>query len=165
MASKLQIVVPTYAFFSDKAALRKTLRSAGAEVAAVARSLIRKSQQSTPGMPPVNRTGNLASHLVVKVARSGTSVSIADTARSATGSGAPYALFLEDGAKGGGGKKGSRNVRKRINGKSVLVSVSGSRVALPHPFLSTALDQRESSVAQRVQEAVVSGIKFVRIKA
>ena len=165
MASKLQIVVPAYAFTVDKSALRRTLRSAGAEVASVARSLIRKSQKSAPGQPPVNRTGNLASHLVVKVSKRGDSVSIKDTAQSATGSGAPYALFLEDGAKGGGGKKGNRNIRKRINGKSVLVSAVGTRVLLPHPFLSVALDQRESSIAQRVQDAVVSGVKFQKVKA
>lgn len=165
MASKLQIVVPAYAFTVDKSLLRKTLRSAGAEVAAVARSLIRKSAKSVPDQPPVNRTGNLASHLVVRVGKSGDSVSISDTARSATGSGAPYALFLEDGAHGGGGKNGSRNVRKRINGKSVLVSAVGTRVLLPHPFLSVALDQRETSIAQRVQDAVVGGVKFQKVKA
>lgn len=170
MPSNLKITVPSYAFTVDKSILRKTLRTAGAEVASVARSLIRKSQTSTPGQPPANRTGNLASHIVVKMTRNGEGVIIQDTAQSARGSHAPYALFLEDGARGGVGSgkkdvKGKRNVRKRIGGKSVLVQAVGSRILAPHPFLSAALDQRESSIATRVQAAIVDGVAFKRIKA
>lgn len=164
MASSLKITVPSAALTWDKATLRRTFRAAGAEVASVARSLIRKSQQSAPGQPPVNRTGNLASHIIVKVFKSGEGVTIQDTARSKSGSGAPYALFLEDGARGGSGKKNGRNVRKRIGGKSVLIAATGSRVLLPHPFLSVALDQREDSIEQRVKLALLEGIKFTRIK-
>ena len=169
MSGRIQITVPAYAFTVDKSALRKALRAAGVEVASVARALIRKSQSGAPGQPPVNRTGNLASHMSVKVFKSGGGVSIEDTAESKRGSHAPYALFLEFGAVGGiasgkAGVKGKRNKRRRINGKSVLISVVGSRVLPPHPFLTTALEQRESSIAERVQAAVIDGIKFQRIK-
>lgn len=168
MPSKLQITVPSYAFVVDKMLLRKALRSAGAEVAAVARSLIKRSQgsgalyskpgggtyrASSPGEAPVSRTGALANSIKVKPTRSGDGVTIRDAAF--------YALFLEAGAKGGTGSgkagvKGKRNKRGQV---------AGARVLLPRPFLSMALDRRETSIAERVQAAVVGGIKFTRIKA
>jgi len=167
-ASKLQITVPAYAFTVDKTMLRKTLRAAGAEVGAVARALIRRSQgggttyskpgggryqASTPGQPPVNRTGALATSIKVKAGRGGDSVSIRDTQF--------YALFLENGAKGGQGS-GKKGVKGKRNKRG---AVSSGRVLEPRPFLSTALAQRESSIGDRVRSAVVDGIKFQRVKA
>jgi hypothetical protein len=171
MASKLEIKVPSYAFTVDKKLLRSVMRSAGAEVAAVARAMIRNSKTSAPGQPPANRTGNLASHMVVKVFSNDgeIGVQIKDTAESKRGSHAPYALFLEAGARGGIGSgkkevKGQRNVYQRRNKKYVLVQAVGTRILEPRPFLSVAEKSRESSIAQRVQDAVLNGVKFQRIK-
>src|ERR1700733_11845529 len=156
----------------DKKLLRATLRSAGGEVVSVARSLIRASGEgkdqahrtSLPGEAPSSHTGALAAGIKVNVFKSGEGVSIVDTARSRSGSGAPYPLFLEMGARGGGGKKGSRNAYKRVNRKYVLVSVTGTRVVEPRPFLTAALTMREASILQRIKAAVESGMKFNRQK-
>ena len=152
---------------AGKAALSKVLRQAGNEVAQRARAMIRvgaatKKRQSQAGSPPVGRTGNLARNIRVSVWKKGEGVTIKDTARSATGSGAPYALFLEKGAVGGrgGAKHGpTRNVYRRRNGKSTIVQVAGNRVLAPHPFMTPALEQAESGgLSDRLREAVVQGI-------
>jgi hypothetical protein len=36
---------------------------------------------------------------------------------------------------------------------------------LPRPFLTTALDMREASIAQRVAASINQGIKFVKQRA
>ena len=163
----------------DKKLLRATMRAAGSEVLGVARGLIRGTgaggklyrgrKASAPGTPPVNRTGALAAGLKVKVFKSGEGVAIRDTARSRTGSGAPYALFLEKGAKGGGGDTSNpanflpgRNARGRRRMKRS--AISQKRVLQPRPFLSVALASREASIAQRVAESINSGLKFVKQK-
>jgi hypothetical protein len=168
VTSRLQITVPSYAFTVDKSLLRKTLRAAGAEVAAVARAMIRRSQgsgavyyrpgggkyqASAAGQAPVSRTGVLASSMKVTPSKSGESVSIRDTAF--------YSLLLEAGARGGVGsdKKGVKGKRNKRG------AVSSGRILQPRPFLSLAAGQREDSIATRVQAAVVDGVKFQRIRA
>ena len=166
--SRLTITVPSYAFTVDKALLRKTLRSAGAEVGAVARALIRRSQgtgatyskpgggryqASSPGQPPASRTGALASNISVRPSKTGESVRVRDAQF--------YALFLETGAKGGRGS-GKFGVKGKRNKRGAL---SSARVLEPRPFLSVALAQREDSIADRVRAAVMDGVKFQRIKA
>lgn len=140
----------------DKRLLRTTMRAAGAEVAATARALIRagiKSRISTPGQPPISRTGVLARSIVVRPFKSGEGVSIRDTAF--------YALFLENGARGGVGS-GKKGVKGKRNKRGRVV---GIRILKPHPFLSTALEQREASIAQRVAASINQGMKFQRIRA
>jgi hypothetical protein len=174
MASGLKIVVPAYTLSYDRAALRKVLRSAGAEVAALARSMVRKASgggrtyskpgggrysASVAGSPPVSRTGAVASSIRVQTRLKGLSVRILDTAF--------YSRFLETGAQGGGGAKGSRNVRKRQGGrrgKYVLMQVIGRRQMAPRPFLTVAMEQKGDSISVRVRDAVIQGIAFKRQK-
>ena len=172
----LKIAVPPYAFTIDKKLLRATLRRAGAEVAAVARRKITtavgggviyrgpggsaakyrggytpgKYQASAPGQPPVSVTGSLAKSIKVRPFKSGEGVAIRDTQF--------YALFLEKGAKGGGRKSVGGT---RVRGKS---GIAAARVLAPRPFLQTALAERETSIAQRVKEAILQGVKFQRLK-
>lgn len=162
----------------DKRLLRATLRTAGNEVAGVARALIRKGtgsgrlyrgrRASAPGQPPVSSSGLLSRSIRVRVFKSGEGVAIRDTAF--------YALFLQSGATGGGGNSrsqanilpaGQRGRGGRIlRGKNRMKAgaVSKSRVLLPRPFLTVALQQREASIAQRVAASINQGMKFVRQK-
>jgi len=167
----LKIAVPAATLAFDKKELRKVLRSAGSEVAALARSLIRKSagggrtgykpgggrySASLPGQAPASRTGAAASGIRVKTTLKGLGVRVVDSQF--------YTRFLETGAQGGGGKKGSRNTRRRRGGKSILLAVVGRRVLQPRPFLTTAMDQKGDSITARVRDAVVQGIAFKREK-
>jgi len=172
MALKISIP-PGYSIIADKGPLKAVLRAAGAEVAARARALIRSGaatakraarRASVAGTPPVGRTGNLARGMKITLWRDGQGVTIKDTARSPRGSGAPYALFLEKGAQGGvGGRAPKRNQWKKINRQRIRVSVSGTRILQPHPFMEPALDQVvANNLAVRVRDAVVSGLKFRR---
>jgi hypothetical protein len=169
-----------YQLVYGKKRLRALMRKAGAEVAALARSLIRQAEgggrtyagsggsnaqrayqggayvASSPGGPPVSVTGTLASLIVVKPFKSGEGVAIRDKAF--------YALFLQAGAQGGvgsgrGGGNGERNKTKR--GEIFAV---GRRVLLPRPFLSTALDMREASLGERIKASIVDDIEFKRVK-
>jgi hypothetical protein len=167
----LKITLPTAKLTYDRAEVRKVIRSAGAEVAALARSLIRKAagggrtyykpgggrySASLPGQPPVDRTGLAAKSIRVRSIRRGLGVRIVDTAF--------YTRFLETGAQGGGGKKGARNIRRRRGGKYALLQVVGRREMQPRPFLSTAMEQKAASVSVRVRDAVIQGIAFQRQK-
>jgi hypothetical protein len=174
----LKIVVPGgYTLIAEKARLRAVLRAAGAEVAARARGMIRAGgatrkraakRTSVAGGPPVSRTGTLARSMQVRIFRNGDGVRVTDTAQSARGSRAPYALFLEKGAQGGKssgrkGGKGNANAWKRIGRQKQRVSVVGRRVLAPHPFMEPALDQTvNNGLADRVRDAIVSGLKFRR---
>lgn len=176
---RLSVTVQPGRLELDKKMLRATMRAVGAEVAGVARGLIRKSagsgrlyrgrRSSAPGEPPVSLSGTLARSIKVTPYKSGEGVSIRDTAF--------YALFLQAGARGGGGDTKNRgNIlpagqigrRGRIlRGKNRLKAsaVSKTRVLLPRPFLTTALLSREASIAQRVAAAINQGVKFQRVKA
>jgi hypothetical protein len=176
MAFKIN-VPPGYTIVAGRGPLGKVLRAAGNEVAAKARQAIRAGaatkkrkakRAAKAGGPPVGRTGNLARNIKVRVWRKGEGVSIVDTALSAGGSHAPYALFLEKGAVGGISSfkkdvKGRSNQRKKIGRKSVMVAIVGRRVLAPHPFMEPALDQVVASgLSGRVRAAVVSGMAFRR---
>lgn len=164
---KIDIHIPQYAINFDKKILRKALRGAGQEVAAVARALIRNSQGtgprgvSLPGQPPVNRSGTLAGSIKAKVLGGGLVVDVRDYA--------PYALALEVGAFGGGGNKGSgkgRSHKKRTaeERKAAALGRGETRELEARPYLSTALEQREASIAERIRAAVVDGIEFKKVK-
>ena len=148
---------------NQKKKLRATMRKAGAEVASVAKSMIRNSARSgrtyrgssgsytasSPGQPPANLSGTLVRSIAVRPFKSGEGVAV--RARVF------YALFLEKGAKGGGGRsKRSRNRR----GAPVT-----ARVLLARPFLETALESRASSISSRIRAAIVDDVQFVRIRA
>ena len=161
---QLKITAPSVALIYEKRRLKKLMRQAGQEVAAVARALIRRSegggqtyyrdgrkyQASTPSGAPVSVTGELLRGIKVRPFKSGEGVAIRD--------GVFYALFLEGGAKGGGrrGGKGARNKRG---------APQTSRVLLPRPFLSLALAQRQASIGQRLRDSIVQDIAFKRMKA
>lgn len=161
---RLQITAPSVALVYEKRRLKKLMRQAGAEVAAVARALIRRSegggqtyyrdgrkyQASIPGGAPVSVTGDLLRGIKVRPFKSGEGVAVRDTVF--------YALFLEGGAKGGGrrGGKGARNKRG---------VAQTSRVLQPRPFLSLALAQRQESIGQRLRDSIVQDIAFKRMKA
>lgn len=153
----LRIDIPEHLLTWDKKNTRKVLRQAGQEIAGVARKLIRSTvgtghkygqhTASSPGQPPASDTGKLASSISVKPARNGLSVVVKDSAF--------YALFLEAGAKGGGGRKRQRNK----GGKP-----STPRVLEPRPYLSIALEEREDSLSERIQEAIIEGVAFRKLK-
>lgn len=145
----------------DKKRLRQIMRRAGAEVAASARRMLRRSagggrfyhtamgrhQASAPGEAPASLTGQLARSIRVRVSRSALSVEIKATMY--------YALFLEHGAQGGGGRRKNRNKR----GKP-----STRRVLQPRPFLTTALAAAQNSLAERIKAAILQDIEFRRLK-
>lgn len=148
---------------NGKRKLRATMRRAGAEVASVARSELRRAKASgrtyyvkggafhvasAPGEPPATLSGTLARSLKVYPFKSGEGVAVRARAF--------YALFLERGAKGGGGrKKAGRNRR----GKPTT-----ARVLLPRPFLTKALDSRADSISRRIRAAIVEDIAFKRLR-
>lgn len=146
---KLVVKVPSVAFTHDKKLLRRILGQAGRTIAQTARSLIRSGSgnrphiTSTPGGPPMSLTGALAASLKVRV--KGDRVSVRDTQF--------YAKFLETGAKGGGGKKGSANKRKR--GQNLPQT---QRVLLPRPFVSVAADREMPDLQQQISKALAQGI-------
>ncbi len=190
---RIAVRVPSYALTLDKKLMRGILRKAGAEVAAVARASIKGSARggrlyygpggsagpyrggytpgrytaSTPGSSPARVTGNLERKIKVLPFKSGDGVAVRDTAF--------YALFLQAGAKGGGGNRSAGNLLPaggkfrggKIRGAARLKAsaISKTRVLVPRPFLTSALQARESSIAGRIQAAVVDGVEFKRIRA
>jgi hypothetical protein len=85
------------------------------------------------------------------------SVRVSDSAASPKGF--MYAVALEGGSQGGG--PGLARVGSHQKGK---YQQRGRRVVLPRPFISLALDQRRDSIADRVQDSVIHGVAFKRIK-
>ncbi len=173
----LEIDIPQrYRMAFDKKAVQAVLRAAGAEIASVARRKIRQAvgggrvyygkgrgrhQASLPGQPPANWKGELANSIKTRLLKSGDGVLISDAAF--------YALFLEAGAKGGGGasrkgRLGNRN-RRLLGGANSPVPRGGNRVLASRPFLSAAAAERSPSIGPRVQEAIMQGIKFQRVAA
>ena len=147
MAFRFDIKVPTAVLFMDKSRLKATIRSAGSEIASIARSLIRSSTKTnkgakTPeGAPPQSRSGDLLRGIKTKVYRNGERVVIKDIAY--------YARFLETGAVGGG-----------PSGRNKDGKPSSVREMKPHPFLTTAFDQVEPTLSERITKSVDEGIKF-----
>jgi hypothetical protein len=176
--SSIKISVPAGGtVLLDKSAMRKVMRGAGQDVVRKAKALIRAGgatakraakRSSAAGGPPVNRTGNLARGIKLTMWRNAEGFTVKDIAQAARGSHAPYALFLEKGAVGGRGsgikdKKGVRNAYKKINRKSVLMSVSSARVLAPHPFMYPAAEAEiAGGLGDRVRAALVSGLGYQR---
>lgn len=180
----LYVTVPSGALEYEGKHVRQVLRSAGAEVSAVARSLIRASVgggrtyrlpgggtyvASAPGQPPVNRTGVLSTSFRLRTFHKGHADGVSIRSRGKGKKDDFYSLFLEMGAKGGGrrwrNKPGAihntENARIYFRGDK---NVGTGRVLLPRPFLSVALGSRAASLTKRIGEAASQGIKFVRQK-
>ena len=171
----LKVQVSSATLEYDKKSLKAILRAAGNEIARLTRSKIKSAagsgvvyrgpggsaakyrggykkgryQASSAGQAPVSVTGTLAKSIKVSVFKSGEGVSVRENAF--------YALFLQAGARGGG--------RKRRNGVAIRgkSGIGKSRVLEARPSLTAALDEREDSIAERIEEAVTQGIKF-RVK-
>jgi len=145
--------VPKYALEPEfKKALRTVMRQAGQEIAKDARALIRagnKKNVSAAGQPPISKTGKLASSIKLSSKNNGLKVVISDTA--------PYALFLEAGAKGGGNriKKAGRNKRTQMGTQRVLE---------PRPFLSVAAESNRGSLERRIAEALRQGVDLKKVR-
>jgi len=177
MADGIRIRVQSAHIVYGKKRLRSTMRQAGAEIAAVARAMIRRSSgggrtyrgpggsagkyrggylkgshtASAAGQPPSSITGTLARSIRVRPFRSGDGVAIRDSAF--------YALFLEHGAKGGGRiRRGGASVRGQGG-------IGKSRVLEARPFLSAALDARKGSLGPRIQASLQQDLKLVRVRA
>lgn len=172
---RLQVTVPTgMGLVYTKKRQKKLMAAAGREIAADARTLIRRAAgggvtyrgsgsskyrpykpgpytASAPGQPPVNVTGTLLRGIVVRPFKSGEGVAVRDRTF--------YALFLEAGAKGGG-RKGRRGVP--MKGRS---AANTARVLMPRPFLSMALSRKGASLNARIRAAIVDDIEFRRVKA
>jgi Bacteriophage HK97-gp10, putative tail-component len=176
----VKITVPTgWMIAAGKEQVRAVMRGAGNEIAARARALIRAGsatkkraakRASAAGGPPVSRTGNLARSIKIRLRRDGEGVTVRDTAET---KGAYYAQFLELGARNWGSRISNPYnlghmtrkgwVAKRVNPRKE--SSISRRTLLPHPFMIPALDQViANGLADRVRDAVVSGMKFQRGK-
>jgi hypothetical protein len=175
---RLEISIPQrYRLSFDKKRVRAVLGRAGAEIASVARRKIRQAagsgrlyyggagkgshRASLPGQPPASWSGTLANSIRSKPFRGGDGVLIRDAAF--------YALMLEAGAKGatGTGRKGARARRNATSRRAGIRSIlpSGNGILAPRPFLSSALAEREGSIAERVKRAIIEDIEFRRISA
>lgn len=171
MVAKITVEIPYWALTFDKKKLGQTLRSAGAELAAYARSLIRGSHgsgkhgASLPGQPPANQSGALARSIKTKMLKKrgdDVGVQVRDMV--------PYALALETGAFGGGRVAGSGNTKRshiKRSGemrKAAAQARGEKREMAPRPFLSTAMEDRASSISARIRASVIDGIEFKRSK-
>ena len=154
--SRIEIVPANALFVYDKTQLKKVMRQAGQEVAAVAKAMIRSSTGG-PGQPPMNRTGDLIRSIKARAIRSGEGVVV--TAGAQSPQGFPYAVALEGGSEGGG--PGNKRTGAHHVGQ---YQKHGSRVVAPRPFLSVALERRQDSLATRIKAAVVDGVAFKRVK-
>jgi hypothetical protein len=139
----------------DKRDLKTVFRKIGYEVADATRVLISRNLAgpSSPGQPPNSHSGVLLASVRSNVFPNGRGVRIRDTAK--------YAKFLETGATGGGGKKGSGRKRKHRGGKGKGAPTS-KRIVLARPYLSAALDQKKASIEVRLQRAVAGGLTWTK---
>lgn len=165
---RITVKAPSYQLEYEKKRLRSIFRRAGGEVASVAKAMIsrdagggrtytrdgRKYQASAPGESPVRSTGVLVGGIKVRPFKSGEGVAIRDNIF--------YALFLENGAKGGGRKGGATGKGKGARNKRGKPSTA--RVLLPRPFLTRALEAREPSIGARIRASIVQDIAFKRMR-
>lgn len=154
----------------DTRELNKLMRAAGNSVRTKAGRLINRTDgggrvyrfgdrtyaASTPGAPPVRRSGVMRGSLKTYVFKTGTGFAV--RAREF------YSLFLETGAKGGGnpGKRGAINRRtgRRMRAKGVYKR----RVLEPRPFLDVVLKQEEPEIDRRVRQALRDGLTWKQTK-
>lgn len=160
---RLSITVPSVALTFDKKLLRRVLGQAGREIVATAKALIGRDgsgrqygshHASAPGMPPATFKGLLAKSLSVRT--TATSVRITDSA--------PYALSLESGAVGGGGKNSKTigRVHRRGGAKGKAAT---QRIMAPRPYLSVAAEGEMPILQKRIAAALNQGIDLKVLKS
>jgi HK97 gp10 family phage protein len=139
----------------DKKFLKKALRQAANQVQKAAIQLINSTagagrmygshRASAPGQAPATDTGNLAKNFKIKMKNMTATVS----------DDAWYALSLEAGSKGGGGRK-----RLGRNRRGVPTT---TRIQEARPFLSTALDNNRVDIERKLSIAIQQGIDFKKV--
>ena len=154
---KIGVDVPNAQLRLDKKEVRRVMRKAGQEIAALAKAEMRASKggrvyykhgrrvASAAGDAPAAQTKKLMQSIKVRPFKSGLGVAVRATEF--------YALFLESGAEGGsphggttsadGKRLGICNKYAKRGGKRVKIAMVGKRVLLPRPYLSRALAARE----------------------
>lgn len=186
----VRVVVKAGRLELDKRKLKSVIRSAGREVKARTEVLLASGagggrhyggvsaspyrpkhgpyNASAAGQVPVKVSGQIAGSIVVRVFKSGEGVAIRSNKF--------YAKFLETGARNGGGSRKSGNLlmagemskdgRRILRGRNRLkksATLTG-RILAPRPFLTTALEQVQGTLATRIGAAINDGIKFKREK-
>ena len=151
----IKITITSLELELNKRDIKKALRKGAGLVAREAkREIIQtagtgitrgKHTASSPGQPPANLSGELARDLKAKSGK-GLSAVVSDTAW--------YALALEKSSKGGGGRKGQRNRRRRGQ-----VETQTPRVQEARPFLEPALEHERDAIIKLVADAASIGMK------
>ena len=165
--------------------INRIMRSAGQEVAALAKRKVRSSigggriyynsggnkyhpyqkgryTASSGGQSPVNLTGDLVKEIGVEQLKSA-KIGVAVVSR------AYYSSALENGSSGGvgsgkAGVKGLRNTWSRRGGVRKKTHNVGKRVLKPRPYMAPALEERRGSIETRVKDAVAKGVEFDKKK-
>ena len=161
----IKLDIPEYFLQFDKKQVKKALRGAAQVVKKDAQALIRKSvaagtrygnhTASAPGQPPSSETGRLASSIVVKSSR-GLTVRVIDRQF--------YALALEAGAVGGGGRAGERSSLGVKQGSTRKGTAGMTRVMAPRPYLSLALEQDAPELKRRIELSVMDCVSWKETK-
>lgn len=112
---------------------------------------------SSPGSPPVRRSGALRASLKTYVLKRTTGFAV--RAREF------YALFLEAGAKGGG-NSGARGgvLNPRTGRRKRARGIYTRRVMEPRPFLDRVMAQEEPNIERRVRQALTQAMKWKQTK-
>lgn len=156
----------------DKREVNNLMRSAGNDVKNKTARLINQSdgggrsyfapggahyRASSPGSPPVRRTGMLRGSLKTYVLKQSTGFAV--RAREY------YALFLEAGAKGGGnpGTRGGA-LNPRTGRRKRARGMYTKRVMEPRPFLDRVMAQEAPALERRVREALTKAMKWKQTK-
>lgn len=151
----------------EKKQLRALMRSAGNSVKTKTSKLISKTsgggrtsyrngaryRSSAPGQPPVRVSGKLQQSLKTYVYPSGEGFAV--RAREF------YSLFLEGGAIGGGGKKGSARARRHRRATALQ---STRRILEPRPFLGRVMREEAPELERRVKLALDQSLKWRETK-
>lgn len=165
MPIQLQIHVPTWRIVHDRKATAKVMRAAASEVAGVARRMIRagsRQHPSEPGQPPASKTGQLASAIRVRVKTTPGAIVARVIDSAIDKAGRPYGKFLETGRAGRSAGVKRRHRRMTVAERQATSGQSGYMA--PRPYLTLALEQRETSITRRINDAIMNDMKFQRIK-
>ena len=154
----------------DKRELRKVMRAAGNDVRGKTARLINKGsgegrsyfgpagryRASSPGAPPVRVSGALRASLKTYVFKSAEGFAVRARAF--------YALFLETGAYGGGGRRGQHG-KATASVRSQRARARGERrEMLPRPFLDRVMAAEAPELNRRVRAALERGLTWKQTK-
>ncbi len=156
----------------DKREVNNLMRSAGNDVRSKTQRLINQTdgggrsylgatgtryRASSPGSPPVRRSGALRASLKTYVLKQTTGFAV--RAREF------YALFLEAGAKGGG-NPGTRGgfLNPRTGRRKRAKGIYTQRVLEPRPFLDLVMAQEAPNIERRVRQALTQAMKWKQTK-